>query len=165
MPAAPLASRSRPQEILILACGNTLRGDDGIGWHVGSILQRHPPCERLSVLFVRSLLPELADAVYLADTVVFVDCAAQGAPGTVSISAVSPAHLPQRFSHHLDPASLLQLTLELYGRIPSHRVAVTVSGELFECTGRLSERVKAAVPRTLAAVCNAFSAGRQPGSA
>lgn len=147
----PLTNSS--QRVLLLACGNTLRGDDGVGWHIGCSVERHPPYNGLTVIRTRQLLPEHAEAISTADVVVFVDCSAVTAAGTVSTFNIAPAEsLPRSFSHHLDPAVLLRLTLDLYSRIPARAVAVTVGGESFELTDQLTQTVKSAVPKAIEAV-------------
>ena len=142
---------------LVLACGNTLRGDDGVGWRIGCAVEEHPPCPQVSVILTQQLLPEHAEAMSHADTVVFVDCSAVAAPGTVSTLAIEPAEtLPRILTHHLDPAALLRLGLDLYNRAPAKAIAVTVGGECFDLTDRLSSSVKAAVPAALMAVRSAL---------
>jgi hydrogenase maturation protease len=143
----------RPRRALLLACGNTLRGDDGVGWRIGCAAEQQLRHADLTVVITRQLLPEHAEAVSAADVVVFVDCSAVTAAGTVSTIAIQPAKsLPHTLTHHLDPGSLLRLAHELYARTPTHAVAITVGGESFEVTDRLSRTVKAAVPRALEAV-------------
>jgi hydrogenase maturation protease len=145
--------RRQPVKALVLACGNTLRGDDGVGWRIGSLLIDDPPCEGLEVILTQQLLPEHAEAVSGADAVIFVDCSAVCIPGTVLNLPVKPSQAAARiFSHHLDPAALLRLALEVYGRPPSRAVAVTVGGASFDLNEQISEAVAAAVPKSLKAV-------------
>jgi hydrogenase maturation protease len=156
MAASATIAASQPDpcgRTLLFACGNTLRGDDGVGWRIGCTLERQPPCPGLTVVVTQQLLPEHAEAISAAETVIFVDCSAVHASGTVSTISVQPAEsLPRILTHHLDPASLLRLALDLYSRAPSHAVAVTIGGESFELTDHLSRTVKSAVPKALEAV-------------
>ncbi len=106
------------------------------------------------------LLPEHAEAISSADVVVFVDCSAISTAGTVSTIPIQPAEtLPRILTHHLDPASLLKLALDLYERVPANATVITVGGESFELTDRLTTTVKAAVPKALEAVRCALLAG------
>lgn len=140
---------------LLLACGNTLRSDDGVGWCIGNAIRHQLPHDSLSVLLTRQLLPEHAEAISTADIVIFVDCSAVIAPGTVATTPVEPAaNLPAIVTHHLDPASALRLALDLYKRIPQHAVVITVGGECFALGDRLTQSVKAAVPKAIEAVQN-----------
>jgi hydrogenase maturation protease len=155
-PATQPGQSTRPGRALLLACGNTLRGDDGVGWRIACALEQQP-CNGLTVLFTQQLLPEFAQAVSCADTVVFVDCSANTAAGTVSTIFVEPAkHLPHTLTHHLDPASLLRLSLDLYAHAPARVLAVTVGGESFALTDHLSKTVQAALPNALRAVRDAL---------
>jgi hydrogenase maturation protease len=150
-------SKSRPPRALVLACGNTFRGDDGVGWRIGCAVEQRPPCDGLTVVLTQQLLPEHAEAISATDTVVFVDCSAVTPAGTVSTIALHPAEqLPRILTHHLDPAALLKLALDLYERTPTRAVAVTVGGESFALTDQLSRTVRSAVPKALEAVRSAL---------
>ncbi len=129
--------RASPTRALLLACGNTFRGDDGVGWRIGCAVEQRSPRDDLTVVMTRQLLPEHAEAISAADVVVFVDCSAVTAAGTVSTIPIQPAEsLPRILTHHLDPASLLRLAHDLYARTPARAVAITVGGESFEVTDR-----------------------------
>jgi hydrogenase maturation protease len=155
-PANQPGRPAQPGRTLLLACGNTLRGDDGVGWRIACAVEQQP-CTRLTVLFTHQLLPEFAQDVSYADTVVFVDCSADTAAGTISTIPVEPAKdLPRTLTHHLDPAALLKLSLDLYAHAPARALAVTVGGESFALTDHLSKIVQAAVPKALKAVRNAL---------
>jgi hydrogenase maturation protease len=139
--------------MLVLACGNTLRGDDGVAWHIGAALKDDAVFAEIEVVLTQQLLPEHAEPLSKADVAVFIDCSAIIEPCVLSVFSVSPAEsLPHAFTHHLDPASLLKLTKDLYGSIPSRNVAVTVGGESFELNEELTEHVAAAIPIAVAVV-------------
>ena len=153
----------RPERALLFACGNTFRGDDGVGWRIGCAVERHPPCDGLTVVLTQQLLPEHAEAISGADIVVFVDCSAVTAAGRVSTVPIEPAEtLPRILTHHLDPPSLLRLALDLYDRVPERAVVITVGGESFELTDHLSRTVKSAVPEALEAVRHALLGATAP---
>ena len=161
--SAPSADQPRA---LLLACGNTFRGDDGVGWRIGCAVQQQPPCSGLTVLMTRQLLPEHAEAISTAEIVVFVDCSAVTPAGTVSTIPIEPAEsVPRILTHHLDPESLLRLTFDLYARTPARAVVVTVGGESFEWSDRLSTSVKSAVPEALEAVRMALLGDSTPSPA
>lgn len=149
--------------VLVLACGNTLRGDDGVAWRVGSALQdefQNEPAESaVEVILTQQLLPEHAEPLSRSNTAIFLDCSAIAKPGVVSTHSLIPAQsLPRIFTHHLDPASLLKLTQDLYGRIPAHALSITIGGESFELHEQLSEPVAAAIPIAVQAVHRAIFA-------
>lgn len=145
-------SADQPRALLV-ACGNTFRGDDGVGWCIGGAVEQQVHLAGLTVLRTRQLLPEHAEAVSAADVVVFVDCSAITAAGTVSTIPLEPAEsLPRVLTHHLDPAVLLRLARDLYAHTPDRAVAITVGGESFDWSDRLSRSVKSAVPEAMEAV-------------
>ncbi len=142
---------------LLLACGNTLRGDDGVGWWIGGEVEQRPPLPDLEVVLTHQLLPELAEKVSTADIVVFVDCSAISEAGTVSVVPIRPAEqLPRLLTHHLDPASLLRLTSDVYGHLPQTAMAVTIGGHEFGLAEGLSDAVRNAIPAAVAAVERVF---------
>lgn len=164
MKTQPTTFRSdQPARALVLACGNTFRGDDGVGWRIGCAVEQRPPCDGLTVVLTQQLLPEHAEAISAADVVVFVDCSAVTTAGTVSTIALRPAErLPRILTHHLAPAALLRLALDQYARMPNHAVLVTVGGQSFDLTDQLSNAVRSAVPKALEAVRGAL-VGAAPG--
>ncbi len=150
-----LESQVRPWQSLVLACGNPLRGDDGVGWKIAEQLVNNPRFESVNVVVSQQFLPEHAELLSGADLVVFVDCSTLAPHGEVCVEPVEPAtKMPRIFTHHLDPASLLRLAADLYGRLPSRAMLVAVGGEEFEMVEELSACVAAAVPRAVEAIFN-----------
>ncbi len=138
---------------LLLACGNTLRGDDGVGWWIGGQVEQNLTLPELEVVLTHQLLPEFADPISKAEVVVFVDCSAVTAPGAVSVFPVeAAAELPRILTHQLDPSSLLRMAVDYYGRTPRAAIAVTVGGQSFGLADGLSDAVQAAVPSAVKAV-------------
>jgi hydrogenase maturation protease len=145
------------RSVVVLACGNTLRGDDGVAWHIGAALQQHLADPEIRIILTQQLLPEHAELVGTAGLVVFIDCNAVVRPGVVSTIPITPAQVrPRIFTHHLDPASLLKLAQDLYGRIPSRSVAITVGGQSFDLNEQLSGPVAEAIPVAVEAVRRAY---------
>jgi hydrogenase maturation protease len=136
--------------VLVVGYGNSLRGDDGLGWHAVALLARDPRLAGVEVLARHQLTPELAEDVSRASLVVLVDArAGGGAPGEVTVRRVAPAG-PARpaWSHRLDPPSLVGLAGALYGTAPpvflvSAAVATCEVGE------RLSPALERALPRVV----------------
>ena len=67
--------------VLIIAYGNPLRSDDGVGWIVAEELRRRLASPEVEVLQLQQLLPEVAESVSRAETVIFVDASCDGEPG------------------------------------------------------------------------------------
>ena len=142
---------------LVLACGNTLRGDDGVGWHIAAGLENDPSHSADQFVVTRQFLPEHAELISQADVVVFIDCSAQAAAGQIETIPIAPAQqLPGNLTHHLDPASLLRLALDLYGKMPSRSTAITIGGNFFELSEEMSAPVHAAIPAAMLAVQQAL---------
>jgi hydrogenase maturation protease len=150
------------KSVLVLACGNTLRGDDGVAWHIGATLQQDGADPDAEIVLTHQLLPEHAELMRTADLVVFIDCTAVAGPGVISTIPITPADVQfPIFTHHLDPASLLKLAQNLYGRIPSRAIAITVGGQSFELNEQLSKPVTAAIPIAVEVVRRAYVNGEQ----
>jgi hydrogenase maturation protease len=144
---------------LLLACGNPLRGDDGVGWKIAEALEKDPAYAGVKIIVTQQFTPELAEDLRDADTVVFVDASATTASGEVTLVELSPAQaMPRMLTHHMPPDALLKLTQELYGRLPQRAFAVVVGGECFELGEKLTEAVQAAIPKAVAALQNIFTA-------
>jgi hydrogenase maturation protease len=142
---------------LVLCCGNTLRGDDGVGWQIAAQLELSPSLAEVQIIVTQQLLPEHAELLSESDLAVVIDCSALAGAGQVSSIPIEPAdHLPRILTHHLDPASLLRLALDLYGKIPSRTTAITVGGESFDLMEKLSDSVGAAIPAAIEAVLQAL---------
>ena len=138
---------------LVLACGNTLRGDDGVGWAIAERLEGDPTLGDVEVVIAHQLTPEMAEPISLADTVVFVDCSAVSRAGEVTVFPVEAARKDNAsLTHNVNPASLLALASEIFASAPRRAFAVTVGGRSFELTEELSEAVRLAIPEAVIAI-------------
>jgi hydrogenase maturation protease len=138
----------RTNQCLILACGNTLREDDGIGpflAHWAEERWRDDP--RVRVLCDHQWTPEMVEEVARAESVLFVDCATDCAPGVVRTMSVEPAADNSKLgTHHLDAPQLLALSRLLYGAMPANSLLLTVGAGSLELREGFSEVVEAALP-------------------
>ncbi len=172
---------------VLLACGNPLRQDDGIGWRIAEAVDRMAEQGNaepmLRVIAVQQWTPELAEEISGANLAVFVDASAADEPGAIRVTPIcSPASAPppqmrgtQRFevpiseTHALDPDALLALAERICGRGPARAFLVTVGAESFQFGEEMSASVRRAVPRAVRLVANlviAFCGKHQePGSA
>jgi hydrogenase maturation protease len=66
--------------VLVVGYGNSLRGDDGVGWHAAGRLAADPRLAGARVLARHQLTPELAVDVAQASLVVLVDAVAGAEP-------------------------------------------------------------------------------------
>lgn len=140
---------------LILACGNTLREDDGVGpWLATWVEDRFADEPRVRVITRHQWTPELAQDIAAAQTVIFVDCATNAAPGEIRVVPVEPVETgrPGLGTHHLGAAELLALSKELYGARPHYSLLLTVGSGSLELREGFSELVQAALPLACAQV-------------
>ena len=133
---------------LILACGNTLRSDDGVGPFLASWAEeRFASDPSIRVLSRMQWTPELAEDLARAETALFLDCSTHSAPGQVLLFPVEPAPgEPRLFTHHLGAPELLALARDLYGSLPRIAQILTVGGSYLELGEKFSPLVQAALP-------------------
>ena len=133
---------------LILACGNTLREDDGIGPFLASWAEeRWRDDPRVRKLCDHQWTPEMAEEVAAAEAVIFVDCSLDQAPGQIMLRELGSAPLkPGLVTHHLSAAELLSVAQDLYGKQPRSACLLTIGAGSIELGEELSEAVKKALP-------------------
>ena len=135
---------------LVIAYGNPLRGDDGVGWHVGERLEQAGI--GAEIVCCQQLTPELAERVCEASLVLFVDASRDVAAGEISERVVeAAAEAPSRLSHACPPASLLALARLLNGASPrAYEIGI---GIVDDAPGEhLSPAVAAALPEVAARI-------------
>lgn len=140
--------------VLVVGYGNSLRSDDGVGWHAAGRLAGDPRLIGARVLTRHQLAPELAEDISRATLVVLVDASAVGDPGSISIRRVWPSPAgPATWSHHLDPETLAGVAVALYGADPP-MVLVSVAGGSFAEGDRLSAALERALPEVVEVVAD-----------
>jgi hydrogenase maturation protease len=134
---------------LVLACGNTLRSDDGIGPRLAEwAAERFRGDSNVHIVARQQWTPDLAADVAAADSVLFVDSSVDSVPGRVSLVAVpSNRGNGETASHHLEAHELLGLTRSLYGSMSAHALLLTVGAGSTELGETFSDQVEAALPR------------------
>lgn len=141
-----------PTRCLVLACGNPLRGDDGVAPRLGAWAQDRFCSEPAVRIIARhQWTPELAEDIAQAQAVLFIDCSIQSPSGAVTLAPVEPAAetiVPS--THHLGPAELLALTRELYQSQPRQVLLLTIGAGSFDLGETLSPPVQAALPEATA---------------
>lgn len=137
-----------PIHVLILACGNPLREDDGVGPWLATWAENHFHSDpRLSILTRQQWTPELAEDIASANAVLFVDCSSISPPGQVTLAEVHPSAASHTLAtHHLGAAELLCLTQELYGHQPHDALLLTVGAASLDLREGFSALVSAVLP-------------------
>ncbi|HUD75741.1 MAG TPA: hydrogenase maturation protease [Terracidiphilus sp.] len=133
---------------LILACGNTLREDDGVGpWLAEWAENRFQAEDSVRVLSRQQWTPELAEEIACAESVLFIDCSAEAAPGSIQLISVQAGTSAQGLAtHHLDAAELLALADKFYASLPLHAQLLMVGAGSTELGEEFSSAVTAALP-------------------
>jgi hydrogenase maturation protease len=137
-----------PPRCLILACGNTLRGDDGVGlWLAGWAEKRFSGQPGIRIIADHQWTPELAEDVARAQSVLFIDCSLGSEPGSLKLTPVKPsAGGPEHNTHHLGAAELLALGRDLYDSLPREALQLNIGAGSTELGEKFSDAVTAALP-------------------
>jgi len=166
--ATSYAIRNTQFAILILAYGNPLRRDDGVGWVIGERLAALLPEDAADVRVLHQLTPEWAEPISRAGAVLFIDAAEPDSipvgfnplplsdagfnrrvAGTIDWRTLEPDDFTARpFTHQVDPASLLAAAQELYGHAPPTHL-LTVTGADFGFGEGLSPQVAGVVEEAI----------------
>ncbi len=135
-------------QCLILACGNTLREDDGVGPFLAQWAEEHWRDDaRVRVLCDHQWTPDMAEEIAAAETVIFVDCSLDQAPGQILLRELNPAALkPGLVTHHLGAAELLRVAEDLFGKRPRRSCLLTIGAGSIELGEGLSPTVRDALP-------------------
>lgn len=113
----PRSASSEKPRLLVVAYGNELRSDDGLGPQLGRAIEaRQLP--GVVVIATHQLMPELAEQISTAQEVLFIDARAVGSD-PVQLTKLSPqdSQGPIR-AHGSQPAVLLRLAQAIFGRSP-----------------------------------------------
>jgi hydrogenase maturation protease len=137
---------------LILACGNTLRSDDGIGpWLAQWAEEKFGEDPSVRILVHQQWTPDLAEELAHSESAIFIDCSIEATPGSVRIVEVQQAKPTQGLAtHHLGASELLALTRELYDSLPRSAVLLTIGAGSIGLGEEFSEPVLDAIPQACA---------------
>lgn len=133
---------------LILACGNTLRGDDGIGpWLAEWAAQRFEDEPGVRVVSRQQWTPELAEDLAAAETAILLDCSTESEAGSVGVMEVQPAPSAQGIdTHRMGAAELMAMAREFYNALPRATLLLTVGAGSTEMSEQFSQAVLDAIP-------------------
>jgi hydrogenase maturation protease len=145
---------------LLLACGNSLRRDDGVGLRIAEAAEHLFPASRLRIVSAQQFTPEMAADLAATELVIFVDASAADEPGAIRVVSVA-ARNEAAETHRLDPPALMAMAQTFCGHVPAHAFALTVGAGHFGYGEEISGPLRQAVPRALRLLTNlvtAFSA-------
>lgn len=142
---------------LLLACGNSLRQDDGVGLKIAEAAEHLFPASRLRIVAAHQFTPEMAADLAATDLVIFVDACVADEPGSIRVLPVT-AHDDSLETHHLDPPTLLAMAQSLCGHAPARAFALTIGAGCFDYGEEISGPLRQAVPRALRLLGNLVAA-------
>lgn len=105
---------------LVIGYGNTLRGDDGLGYRVAEAVESWG-MDNLEAYPCHQLTPDLAALLADQERVFFVDASLPQNPHSPLVLTrlqITPMPTPTFTGHHSHPLDLLALTQQLYGHTP-----------------------------------------------
>jgi hydrogenase maturation protease len=137
-----------PTRVLILACGNTLRSDDGVGpWLADWAEQHFANHADVRIISRQQWTPDLAEDIAHSEHVLFIDCSIDSAPGSIKFTRIEPSDSKQGLAtHHSGAPELLALTRDLYNFQPNNALLLTIGAGSTELGEALSPAVTAALP-------------------
>jgi len=134
--------------VLLLACGNPLRGDDGFGLHLAETAALRFVPAQLRIVAAQQWTPEMSAEIALATVVVFADISEATPPGRVVLMPIDTAQTHKnlasgviRETHRLDSEHLLALTEAWYGHRPQRSYLLTAGAISLGYTDRLSRNL------------------------
>lgn len=135
---------------LVIGYGSPIRGDDAIGPMAADRLDVEALPNDVRVISRHILTADLVPDIVDAQRVIFIDAAAQGAPGEVKCKRlVADASAVSTMAHFLDPRELLAWAASLYD-CRTEAFLVTVAGDAFDFSHfDLSQTVERALPEVL----------------
>jgi hydrogenase maturation protease len=136
---------------LIVGYGNPDREDDGVAWHILTIVAKRlglpVPCQGIEdldhgedapdLLCLLQLEPGLAEVITSYDRVCFVDAHTGAYPEDIRLEKIEGKFQSSPFTHHMTPETCLALAETLYGHAPPG-IVISVRGYLFGFSSRLS---------------------------
>lgn len=138
------------KRVLVLCCGNPIRGDDAAAWKIAENLELLFPLSRVEIVVTQQWLPELAERIRLFDAVFFIDASVEIAPGSISFFDIHPKpYNPGSLSHVLSPCSLLGLAENLYETKPVKAKMLAIGALSLRLYEGLSDLVQDAVPEAV----------------
>jgi hydrogenase maturation protease len=143
----PAISTAR-MKCLVLACGNPLRSDDAVGLELARYAREWiRDWEAVAVVIsATQWTPELAAEIASAESVIFLDCCTDNAPGKVALRVVEPCERVQPSTHHLHAAELLALSRDLYDALPLRAFLLTIGAASLAMHEGISDTVADALP-------------------
>ncbi len=148
-------------KILVLGIGNTLMGDEGVGVHVVTSLEKAPLPENVELLDGGTGSFLLLEPMQTADRVILVDATIDGAPNG-TIRRLRPKYsrdYPRTLTAHDIGLKDLIDAFYLMGETPEVTLFAVSIPPLGEMTTEMSPEIEALVPKVAEMVLDECRAG------
>ena len=132
--------------MLVIGYGNTLRGDDGVGFVAAEQLNKTICRPDARVIACQQLTPDLAKDVSDTERLILIDANRGDQPENLLIRRIVPIESQPASAHELLPETLLAFSQQLYNSCPE-TLLVSVRGHSFNLSHSLSHQVARTLPR------------------
>lgn len=141
-------------KILVIGYGNSLAGDDALGFYAVQKLVGSELPANVAVKYIHQLMPEHAEEISEYDVLIFID--AEDPEGNNTDSGIfncrkikfEELHDRASSAHEYTLDSILLISLELYKKIPEVYL-LTVTGKSFLTSDRLTPVVEERLPEVV----------------
>jgi hydrogenase maturation protease len=156
------------KKFIILGYGNPDRGDDGVAYYIlNRLIQELCRSETALSEFQESgiyeinqdvdiwynlqLIPEVSQDLANYQNAIFIDAHTAEIPEEILVTDISPHYQNSPFTHHLTPASCLDLADQLFERSP-HATLITIRGYQFDFSRELSGQTQKLAEQALTTI-------------
>lgn len=138
------------EKILIIGYGNSLAGDDALGFYTISELHGTEMPQGTSVKYIHQLMPEHSSEFTEYDTLIFIDAEGAKVPGELKYRKVFKENLKNTAAtaHEFTLDTILLMGYWLYGKMPEIHL-ITVTGCNFRTGENISTAVKRKIPEVI----------------
>ena len=124
------------RSVLILGCGNDLRGDDAVGRLVANAIDAQE-MPGVKVFSVGQYTPDFASDLAQVNLAIFIDACEEIANTGVRVRKLKVEHPAPGSTHHAEPSQLLGMAEWLFGSAPE-AYAIDIPAVHFEFTETLT---------------------------
>ena len=137
-------------KILVIGYGNSLAGDDALGFYTVNELLGTVMPENISVKYIHQLMPEHSLDFTNYDKLIFIDAEASLIPGELKYRKIFMEDLKNTAvtAHEFTLDTILLMGYWLYGKMPEIHL-LTVTGTNFETGENITPAVKSRIPEVI----------------
>ena len=134
-------------KILVIGYGNSLAGDDAIGFYAVQRLVGSELPGNVTLKYIHQFMPEHAEDITEYDLLICIDAEVSSGFGELKCRKLNVDEMRDTgtAAHDYTLESILFLAKQLYGKIPEVYL-ITVSGKSFLTSDRLSPEVEKRIP-------------------